>query len=65
MLVYITYLGLLIVARDWLAAGKVPEWIGMLWVHVLFTALGLWLQFGPGWLHRRRMAREGNAHAQG
>ncbi len=65
MLVYITYLGLLIVARDWLAAGKVPEWLGLLWVHALFTALGLWLQFGPGWLHRRRIAREGGAHAQG
>nr|WP_297403628.1 LPS export ABC transporter permease LptF [uncultured Marinobacter sp.] len=57
MLVYITYLGLLIVARDALADRKVPEWIGMLWVHGLFLVLGLWLQFGPAWLHRRRLTR--------
>ncbi|HET8849748.1 MAG TPA: LPS export ABC transporter permease LptF [Marinobacter sp.] len=63
MLVYITYLGLLIVARDALADGKVPEWIGMLWVHGIFLALGLWLQFGPAWLHRRRLEREVRAHA--
>ncbi|MET4027412.1 lipopolysaccharide export system permease protein [Marinobacter sp. MBR-99] len=63
MLVYITYLGLLIVARDALADGKVPEWIGMLWVHVIFLALGLWLQFGPAWLYRRRLEKEARAHA--
>lgn len=63
MLVYITYLGLLIVARDLLADGKVPEWIGMLWVHALFLALALWLQFGPPWLRRRRLEKEGAAHA--
>lgn len=63
MLVYITYLGLLIVARDALADEKVPEWVGMLWVHALFLALGLWLQFGPGWLNRRRLEREGRQRA--
>ncbi|MDO3721890.1 LPS export ABC transporter permease LptF [Marinobacter sp. chi1] len=61
MLVYITYLGLLIVARDALADGKVPEWIGMLWVHALFLLLGLWLQFGPAWLHKRRALKEARA----
>ncbi|MCK0106386.1 LPS export ABC transporter permease LptF [Marinobacter sp. S0848L] len=63
MLVYITYLGLLIVARDALADGKVPEWLGMLWVHALFLTLGLWLQFGPAWLNRRRLEKEAKAHA--
>ena len=63
MLVYITYLGLLIVARDALEQGKVPEWIGLLWVHALFLALGAWLQFGPAWLYRRRLTREGGDHA--
>ena len=63
MLVYITYLGLLIVARDALESGKVPEWIGLLWVHLLFLGLGLWLQFGPAWLYRRRLMREGAQHA--
>ncbi|MCG2580934.1 MAG: LPS export ABC transporter permease LptF [Marinobacter sp.] len=63
MLVYITYLGLLIVARDALASGKVPEWIGLLWVHAIFLVLGLWLQFGPAWLYKRRLLREGRARA--
>ena len=63
MLVYITYLGLLIVARDALESGKVPEWIGLLWVHAIFLALGLWLQFGPAWLYRRRLLREGRQSA--
>lgn len=63
MLVYITYLGLLIVARDMLADGKVPEWVGMLWVHALFLGLWLWLQFGPAWIHRRRLLKQGAGHA--
>ncbi|MDK8465127.1 LPS export ABC transporter permease LptF [Marinobacter sp. SS13-12] len=63
MLVYITYLGLLIVARDALENGKVPEWVGLLWVHAIFLVLGLWLQFGPAWLYRRRLIREGRSHA--
>lgn len=63
MLVYITYLGLLIVARDALEQGKVPEWIGLLWVHALFLGLGAWLHLGPAWLHRRRVLREGRHHA--
>lgn len=58
MLVYVLYLGLLIVARDALANGRVPEWIGLLWVHALFLALGLWLQFGTAWMQRRRLARQ-------
>jgi len=28
-------------------------------VHALFLALGLWLQFGPAWLRRRRLIQEG------
>ena len=63
MLVYVAYLGLLIVARDAMAEGKVPEWLGMLWVHAIFLALGLWLQFGPAWLHKKRVKREGVANA--
>lgn len=63
MLVYVAYLGLLIVARDAMSDGKVPEWLGMLWVHAIFLALGLWLHFGPTWLYRRKVTREGAAHA--
>lgn len=63
MMIYILYLGLLIVARDAMASGRVPEWIGMAWVHVLFLGLGLWLQFGPAWLRQRRLERKGGARA--
>lgn len=64
MLVYITYLGLLIIARNALVEQKVPQWIGMFWVHGLFLGFGLWLQFGPAWLQRRRRIREaGRAQA--
>lgn len=63
MLLYILYLGLLIVARDALADEKVPEWLGMLWVHVLFLAFGLWLHLGPPWLRRRRLQKEDATHA--
>ncbi|MDX1635414.1 MAG: LPS export ABC transporter permease LptF [Marinobacter sp.] len=65
MLLYILYLGLLIVARDALADQKVPEWLGMLWVHALFLALALWLMFGPAWLRKRRLQREGPRLAGG
>lgn len=64
MMIYILYLGLLIVARDALASGRVPEWIGMAWVHVVFLGLGLWLQFGPQWLRQRRLERAGGNRAQ-
>ena len=63
MLLYILYLGLLIVARDALEDGKIPEWLGLFWVHGIFLGLGLWLQFGPAWLRRRRLQREGASHA--
>lgn len=58
MLLYIAYLGLLIVGRDAIADRKVPEWLGLFWVHGLFALLGLWLNFGPPWLRRRRLERE-------
>ncbi len=63
MLLYIVYLGLLIVARGALARQTIPEWIGLLWVHVLFLSIGLWLNFGLPWLSRRRLSRESNRHA--
>jgi len=43
MLIYIAYLGLLIVARKSLAKGELPEWIGLWGVHVLFLAISFLL----------------------
>lgn len=43
MLVYVAYLGLLIVARKSLAKGQLPEWLGLWVVHVLFLGISLLL----------------------
>ena len=59
MLIYISYLGLLIVARNSLANERVPEWLGLIWVHVLFLFIGLWLQFGSEWLRKKRLEKQG------
>ena len=39
MVLYIVYANLIFIARDWLAAGKVPIWLGMWWPHL---AVGTW-----------------------
>jgi len=41
---YILYFGLLLVSRDLLAAGDIPAFLGLWWVHGLFAFLG-WLLF--------------------
>lgn len=43
MLVYVAYLGLLIVARKNLAKGELPEWLGLWSVHILFLVLSFLL----------------------
>jgi len=52
MLIYITYLGLLIVSRKALAKEQIPEWVGLWWVHLLFLGVGLILQFGRDFKNR-------------
>lgn len=46
MLIYITYLGLLIVARKEVEKGTLPPWIGLWAVHLLFAIIGLFMVFG-------------------
>jgi len=55
MLIYIAYLGLLIVARDALANEQMPEWLGLWWVHVLFLGVLLALHKLPELKRRRRL----------
>ncbi|MDY6947122.1 MAG: LPS export ABC transporter permease LptF [Pseudomonadota bacterium] len=43
ILFYFIYSLLLDAARTWVEAGKVPEWLGLWWVHVIAIALGVWL----------------------
>lgn len=51
MLIYVTYLGMLIVARKNLAKGELPEWLGLWVVHVFFFGLSLALLTRSKWLH--------------
>lgn len=57
MLIYISYLALLIVARKWVEKEKIPVWLGIWWVHglVLLIALGLFYRDGMrAWLRGLR-----------
>ncbi|WP_250657634.1 LPS export ABC transporter permease LptF [Alkalimarinus coralli] len=56
MLIYITYLGLLIVARNALGKEKIPAWVGVWWVHLLFFAIAMGL-LGKGAIVRRWRSR--------
>lgn len=57
MLIYVLYLGLLIVARKALERQQIPEWLGMWWIHLLFLGVALLMLFGGDWLQARRAAR--------
>jgi len=57
MLIYVTYLGLLIVCRKSVEEGELPLWLGLWWVHGVFILIGLSLLFGPDWLQRKRVSR--------
>lgn len=41
ILLYIIYANFMFVARDWLAAGKIPQWLGMWWLHAFVLLIGL------------------------
>ena len=57
MIIYISYLGLLIVGRDAIASASIPEWLGLWWVHGSYLLLALVLLFWPDWRLRQRGAR--------
>lgn len=43
VMLYMAYLALLISARGWMEAGKLPAALGLWWVHVVFVAIGILL----------------------
>ncbi|WP_369602205.1 LPS export ABC transporter permease LptF [Hahella sp. SMD15-11] len=56
MLLYISYLGLLIFARKQIEKGRVPAELGMWWVHGLYLIIALWLLYSESlrlWWKRR------------
>ncbi|MES2603447.1 MAG: LPS export ABC transporter permease LptF [Pseudomonadota bacterium] len=46
ILLYMLYLGLLLMSRDWLAEAKLPVMPGLWWVHIVFAILGFLLFTG-------------------
>lgn len=56
ILLYISYLALLIVGRDAIATESMPDWLGLWWVHGIYLTLALLLMWVPGWQIRRRAA---------
>lgn len=49
IVICILYANFMFVTRDWIIAGKIPAWIGVWWLHLLVTMLGLFLL----WRNRR------------
>ncbi len=43
IIIYIVYANLLFIARDAMVSGKMPQWLGLWWVHLCIIAFGLWL----------------------
>jgi len=63
MMIYVAYLGLLIVARKSLGKGELPEWFGLWGVHLIFLMLSLALLTRDKWLmmiRRNRLVQEVN-----
>jgi lipopolysaccharide export system permease protein len=60
VLIYMTYLALLVAARGALDKGKIPEWFGLWGVHGLFLGLGLlllyWEPLRLKWAARRAVS---------
>ena len=57
ILFYFIYSLLLDAARTWVEEGKVPEAVGLWWVHLVAIGLGLWLLYRespPAWAVKPR-----------
>ena len=60
VLIYVTYLNLLSIARAWVEREQVPDWLGVWWVHVALGVLGIiLLGQQSGWFARSRRVRPG------
>lgn len=43
IVLYIIYANFMFIGRNWVAAGKVPVWLGMWWIHLIVAFTGLLL----------------------
>lgn len=60
ILIYIFYANLLVVARKMVAAGQIPEWVGLWWVHLLLVFLIVFMlvyQYGFDWVRSKLSLR--------
>lgn len=56
--VFIVYFQLLSASKRWIAAEKIPDFIGLWWVHIIFGTVGLiWLLQQSGYWHRKSYAK--------
>ena len=47
ILIYAIYANMMFVAKDWLAHGKVPAYIGIWWLHATLLLIAIWYWFEP------------------
>lgn len=52
IMLYMSYLAVLITARTWMEEGRTPAWLGLWWVHGVFVAVGLILNRRALWQPR-------------
>jgi len=53
ILIYLPYANMLVLSRKWIAAGTIPPWVGLNWVHMLVIVLIFILtvrRYGTSWL---------------
>ncbi len=59
MLIYISYLGVLLLGRDAIAEETLPDWLGLWWVHGIYLLIAVGLVLWPEW----KLKRQGRRHA--
>lgn len=52
IVIFFLYANFMFISRGWIISGKIPPWVGLWWLHILVTALGLFLL----WRNRSRFA---------
>ena len=41
IVLFFIYANFLFISRDWLSAGKIPQWVGVWWLHGLVVIIGI------------------------
>jgi len=54
VLIYFLYSNLVSAGKVWIERGRIPEWVGLWWVHFAVVGIVAVVILGPGWLARVR-----------